>query len=483
MSCSKFASQTPFTEIHASEFAMLDAIPKIKTRLGHGYTRTTEAFSIMSAAGDWTYWLLQIFDTPNKKNESKTANAYLWRVITHNKIESFTQTPEPYSMDDGRVLSLILCPVAKEEMFGLPKSLAACLYTTNSLAALSSFSLTHNVKNPSCLEFYFNVIAKSRFALTHLVSMKDKDVFDLLTTTRFMDADTLLDILSDLDNETRFKRRAPADLSDDDRKKFNEDALQSTRQHIKDTGKHKELKALVMRWLERNLELAHTTDPELCKLRIGRMIPIPEEKIADWNRSAGLLMIVIASKLYKDSPVDLQNALPAGYGAWVAEFTPKDERYGVTVDQMDLDKACKTARGKIGLMKLLDKEHERQEAFITDFKAILEAPGNDELAKAQAALEKLTHGIDQYATSIHGLARSILLRIITGEIKISCMLYAEILGFCRKLGLNWSLEHTTVYQNDEDDSFDPYVLLHLSGESTHPMREDRVSGVKRASSD
>ena len=485
MSCSKFSTPTPFAEIHACGIDMMQAVPTIKTRHGHGFKRTTDAFSISDTAGNTTYWLLQYFDTPNKKNEVKTANAYLWRALDGGvKIESFTTTPDAYSMDDGRVLSLITCPVAKEEMFDKPKSLAACLYTTNSLAALSSFSLTHDEKDPSCLEFFFNVIAKTRFALTHIMSMEDKDIVELLMTAPRMDSDTLLDMLEDKCNELRFKQRAPEGLSDDERKQFEKDALSEARAYMA-TLKPRRVVSCCIRWLENNLRLPKTTDPVVCKEKVGQKIPIAPEKIAQWNTTVGLAMIVIGSNMYKNSPVDLQNALPAGFGAWVAEFTPKDQRYGITADKMDLDEACKTAKGKISLMKLLVTEHARQEAFIADLKAVLESPGNDESARARAALIKLTEGIHDYGTSIHGLARSILLRVITGEIKISCPLYSEILLFFRKIGLNWALEHITVYQNDENDAFDPFMLLHLSGESTHPMRseEARFSGVKRSLSE
>lgn len=483
MSLSKFSTPTPFTEIEDGEIDMLQAVTNLKTRYGHGYTRTTDTFSVSDMNGNTTHWILQYFETPNKKDEIKTSNAYLWRALDSGmKIESFTSTPEAYSMDDGRVLSLITCPVAKDELFEKPKSLAACLYTTNSFGALSSFSLTQ--KDPSCLEFFFNVIAKTQFALTHLMSMKNEDVVQLLTNSPRIDSDTLLDMLEDKCNELRFNSRAPEGLSDDERRQFEKAALAEARAYMA-TLKPRTVFNCCLHWLENNLRLPHTTDPVICKEKVGQKIPIAPERIADWNATAGLAMIVIGSNLYKKSPLDLQNAIPAGFGAWVAEFTPKDQRYGITVDKMDLDEACKTAKGKISLMKLLETEHIRQEAFIEDLKAVLESPGNDELARARAALVKLTKGIDEYGASIHGLARCILLRIITGEIKISCLLYSEILAFFRKIGLNWALEHITVFQNDENDSFNPFTLLHLSGESTHPLRweESRFSGVKRCLSE
>lgn len=477
MSCSKFATPTPSSEIHACGIDMPKAIPKIKTRLGHGYTRKLEAFSTSDIALNTTYWLLQTFDTPNKKGEIKTANAYLWRVLTDRKIESFMTTPEPYPMGDARVLSMITCPVAIDELSGLPKVLTACLYTTNSLAGLSSFSLTHDEKNPSCLEYYFNVIAKTQFALTHLKAMRNEDIVEMLSTSTRIDSDTLLDMLESKCNDLRFKRRASDDLSDEERKEHEKTALIEARAYMASL-EPRIVVTCCIDWLNNNLKLSKTTDPELCK-SIGGKIPIPSHKLGEWNKTVGLAMIAIASKLYKDSPLDLQNALPAGFGAWVAEFTPKDQRYGISVDRMDLDEACKSVQGKVGLMKLLEKEQARQEAFIADLEAILEAPGNDEGARARAALCKLTDGIDEHHRSIHGLSRAILLRLITGQLKFPCQLYTQITDFFRKIGLNWSVKDITVYQT-EDDSFDPFTLLHLAGESTHPMRE---SGVKRSLSE
>lgn len=480
MSCSKFSTPTPATSIYACGIDMLQEIKKIKTRFGNGYTRTTEAFCISDISGETSYWLLQIFDTPNKKKEMKTCNAYLWRVLTNSKIESFTSTPVPYSMGDARVLSTISCPVAIDEMSGLPKALAGCFYTTNSLGALSSFSLTHDEKDPSCLEYYFNVVAKSELSRRQIASMPAQEVKEYMRTTRFISADALLDIVSDLDNGDRFHARALDDLSDNDRKAFNEELLRVTREGVAASEDHEDFKALVLRWIERNLQLPKTMDPVLYKEQIGRMLPLPD--IAKWNEIAGLSLIVIASKLYKNSPVDLQSALPAGYGALVAEFTPKDSRYGVSFGKEELDEACKTPYGKIQLMKLLFKEHDRQETFIADLKAILEAPGNDELAKARAALHKLTHGIDEYGSSIHGLSRAILLRLIVGELKFPPLLHAEIVGCFRKIGLNWDIEDIPVYPIDEeDDSLDPFALLHIAGDHSHPMREG--AGMKRSLSE
>ncbi len=479
MSCSKLAAPTPFSEIHACGIDMPRAIPMIQTRLGHGYTRKIEAFSVSDIALNTTYYLLQTFDTPNKKGEIKTANAYLWRVLTKGKIESFTTTPEPYPMGEARVLSTISCPVAIDEMCRLPKTLEACLYTTNSLGALSSFSLTHDPKDPSCLEYYFNVVAKTRFALAHIMSMKNDDIVEMLRTSPRIDSDTLLDILDYKCNDLRFKRRAPDGLSDEERKQFEKDALTEARAYMA-TRQPAGVVACCIHWLENNLKLPKTTDPVICKERVGRMIPIHADNLPKWDATVGLAMIAIASKLYADSPVDLQSALPAGYGAWVAEFTPKDQRYGIAVDKMDLDEACKTVKGKIGLIKLLETEQPRQEAFIADLRAILDAPGNNELERARMALGKLTHGIDAHGTSIHGLARAILLQQITGQLKFPCLLHNELNGFFRMIGLNWHVKDITVFQSDADDSLDPFALLQLAGEGTHPMRE---SGVKRSLSE
>lgn len=475
MSFSKFSTPTPATSIHACGLNMPKEIQSITTRFGHGYTRTTEAFSVSNNYGDITYWLIQIFDTPNKKQEMKTANALLWRVLTTSKIESFTSSPEPYSMGDDRVLSVITCPVAIDELSLHPKSLAQCLYTTNSWGLLSSMSRTHDKKDPVCLEYYFNVICKSQLSRRQIASMPAAEVLEYMRKTRFISADALFDIVSDLDNADRFQARALDGLSDDERRKFNEELLRVTREGITDPD---EFKALVLRWIERNLSLSKTMDPVLYKEQIGRMLPLPD--ISKWNELVGLLLIVIASHLYKISPVDLQLALAAGHGAMVAEFTNKDVRYGLTVDKMELGEACKTPRGKIALMKLLDTEHDRQEAFIADLKAILEAPGNDELARARAALHKLTHGIDEYGSSIHGLSRAILLRLIVGELKFPPLLYAEIEGCLRQIGLNWTIRHISV-DPSEDDSLDPFSLAHGAGEHLHPMRES--VGAKRSYSE
>jgi hypothetical protein len=77
MSCSKFSTATPATSVHGLDIGVHQEIQKIKTRFGHGFKRTTEAFCIVTKNGeteDITYYLAQKFITPNKKGEPKTSN-------------------------------------------------------------------------------------------------------------------------------------------------------------------------------------------------------------------------------------------------------------------------------------------------------------------------------------------------------------------------------------------------------------------------
>jgi hypothetical protein len=484
MSCSKFSTVTPASSIHGLDIRVFREIPKIKNRFGHGFTRTTEAFCIATKNGETVetnYWLMQKFITPNKKEELKTSNVYIWRVLSDKKIESFMSSEDIFSMSDNEEMRIITCDIAIEELIDCPKSLAACLYTTNSFAALSSMSPTHDERDPSCLEFYFNVIAKSELSLRQIAPMPADAVHQYMQKTRFIDGDTLNDMVQNLGNDERFHARAADSLSNDARKMFNDELLRHTRENIDKSGDHTDFKVLVCAWIGRNLQLPKLFDPVMSKEKVGRMLPLPD--VSMWNQSVGLLMIVIASKLYMDSPVDLQNALPAGYGALVAEYTPRDERYGMSVDKkMDLGETCATPQGKFALIKLIFAEHTRQEAFISDLKAILDAPGNDEQSRATAALTKLTKGIDEYGASIHGLCRAILLRVLTGDLKFPPLLYNAILNYFRdNFGLNWNLHHPQVFE-DESGTLDPFQLLHMVGESSHPMREECV-GVKRSLSE
>ena len=484
MSCSKFSTATPATSIHGLDIGVHREIQKIKTRFGHGFKRTTEAFCIVTKNGeteDITYYLAQKFITPNKKGEPKTSNVYIWRALPDKKIESFMSPENIIAMSDNEEIRIITCDIAIKELSDCPKSLAACLYTTNSFAALSSMSRTHDERDPSCLEYYFNVIAKSALSLRQTAEKDANDVHEYTRTTRFMDANTLQDILHDLGNGDRFKDRAPEGMSNDDRKVFNDELLRHTRENIATLGDKSDFKILVCSWIGRNLQLPKTFDPVMCKEVVGRRLPLFDLSV--WNKSVGLAMIVIASELYDKSRVDLHFALPAGFEAWVAEYTPRDERYGVSVDKkMDLGETCATPQGMFKLIKLMDTEHSRQEAFIGELKAILDAPGQDEQTRATAALAKLTTGIDEYGTSIHGLSRAILLRVITGDINFPPLLYNAILGYFRdNFGLNWDLHRPQVYE-DESGTLDPFQLLHMVGESSHPMREECV-GVKRSLSE
>lgn len=470
--------QTPHALVK-SPLALQTMIRGIKTHLGHGYTRSTVPFSVKGLDGGITHYLLQFFDTVNKKGHEQTTSGLLWGICNgYECLESFMVRDEVHKMDDGE-LRLIMCPAMAETMMTMPKRLVSYVFTTNDLFAMDSFTFNRPPNAPRCIENYVMACGKTRFAQSRVATMAPEKLVELYLTSRFMNADTIADILDDLSNDERFQKRAPQDLSDEERKQWNAEALRSVRERLATEVSPERFKELVGAWLARNLELSPTLNPVTYKEDVGRKVPMTPEMALAWDKISPLLFLLATSHFYNRSPVDLQLALPAAFnGTWIAEITPKDQRWGVSPpDQKNLDWVCKTPEGLIWLLKTAKTHGKAQEEFVAKLKSVIDAQDViDEDARIEEALLLLTDGLNGYKHGILGLVKSIHLRMLTGEINLkppsSSMVNGAvkkptILGgieeLCKQNNINWAFESTKIELVVPSDKTDYFQVLQSIG--------------------
>jgi hypothetical protein len=464
MSCSKFDMPTPPVRVK-NPLAAHKMIVGMKTHLEHGYTYRLEAFSIKETDDHTTFYLMQIFDTTNKKGDSRTASVSLWKVLNGFEcIESFMVADTEHMMDNGRRIREIKCPVAQETMLAMPRCKVAALFTTNDVECMDSFTYSRPPSTPRCIEHSVMCMAKTRFALAHVKEMPADKLFELYLTSRFMDADTIQDIIKGLGNDDRFKSRAPKDLSEQELKAYKTESLKVVREHMKANVKPEDFKPMVVEWLEHNLVISRTLDPAVYKDAIGRKVPMTAETAKEWDRLSGLLFLMATSKHYRESRCDLQLAMSSAFnGTWIAEITPKDQRWGVSPpDGQDLKWVCSTPAGRMWLLHKLVESGSSQEMFVDALKEILAKKELPPKAKLDMAMGMLTDGLNQYEHGILGLTKSIFLRTLTGELQLPVTLKRRMENEVNKYGIDWWLcnvdvEH--VKKEDDRTTMDPFRLL------------------------
>lgn len=465
MSCSKFDMPTPAINV-MDPLNVKKMLVGTRTHLGHQYIRRLEAFSVKQTDGVRTHYLMQIFDTPNKKGVSKTTSCFLWKVLKGFEcVESFMVPDTVHTMDDGRELRDIHCPLAVEMMLTLPKCLIAAPFTTNDLAKFDSFSFGST--SNTCIEHSVMCHAKTLFVMSEIQALSPDSLFEYYLSSKFIDADTIRDILEKLDNDRRFHTRAPKDLSEEELKAWNAEALCDVRKHMQANVSPEHFKELVLAWLSLNLVIPRKLDPAVYKDKIGRRVPMTPEMVAKWNSLSGLLFLLATSKHYRQNRVDLQLAIPAAFnGAWIAEITPKDQRWGVSPpNKKDLEWVCKDPAGKMWLLNAVRTHGAAQEAFVEKLKSILYSKDMDERRRDEEAMVMLTEGLDQYKHGILGLVKSIFLRTLSSEILVKPTLARRMEIACEHYNIFWWFHSVMIQDAKPDEKMDPFELLQSVGDA------------------
>lgn len=469
MSSCTFDMQTPTVRVQ-NTLAVHSMVAGMKTHLEHGYERHLHVFSVKETDDRTTFYILQIFDTTNKKGETKTASGFLWKVLTGLQcVESFMVADTVHAMEGGRILRDVTCPVATEELLALPKCLVAAPFTTNDVACMDSFTYSRPPSAPRCIEHSVMCVAKTRFALTHVIEMPADKLFELYLTSRFMDADTIRDILEGLDDSARFQSRAPKGLSEQELKAYKTESLREVREHMKSSVKAEDFKPMVVEWLERNLVISRTLDPAVYKDAIGRKVPMTKETAEEWDRLSGLLFLMATSKHYRESRCDLQLAMAAAFdGTWIAEVTPKDQRWGVSPpDGKDLGWVCKEPTGKMWLVDTAKTHGAAQERFVGSLKTALTAEGVEDKIRIDVALTLLTDGLNHYQHGILGLVKSIFLRTLTKELDFPVKLVRRFEIETQRHGIAWCMFTVPITHvepgHKHHKEVEPFALLESVG--------------------
>jgi hypothetical protein len=459
MSCSKLSPTTPVKLLNYAR-PCPSLYEEFETN-GHLYTRRTDAFIIKTPKGEMTYYLLQSFKSP-KKDKLETACAFLWEVL--GSTESLSAPDDVTMMRDDTEVREIKCEVAIEELMSMPKRLVAQPFTSNDFCFSS-----HKRGNTSnyCIEHKVIGEDKTRVVRRLLSSTTTReDRYKFALTNPHITSDSLRDIVSNQPNETRFTKRAPAELGKEARKVWEAEARQHVNAQIRSMTPDKYCE-LENAWLDRNLAVDHMTDPVIVKEQIGGQLPMPASILEVWNILAPLCFYSRTADWFHDNWKNLSLAAISAYGTWIAEITPKDQRWGVSPPEgKTLSWGCDTPQGKRWLTDMVRTHGGAQEEFMDALKLVVNGEDNDTMVCVEKAFDMLTHGLNEFMYGILGLVKRITLATLTGELKFSNMLILRIQTFFEDNGLQWRFRITEIIQDTERGE-DPFKLLETIGEEHH----------------
>lgn len=464
-------SATPCVRMHSPPLPPSKCFTRFLSEYGHGYDVEKIYFNT-TIDGVTEYFIMLVFRTPDKKGEVRVSNISLWEILCDDDNEA----PRDRQIQDtvhaftgGDQLRDIHCKAATSQMKEMPRKHASKVFTTNDMAALDSFTRVQS--KPRCLEYSVMCVAKTLHNKEFIAAMSDDDLVKLVMTSPFIKSDMLRDVLEDRENYERFTKRAPPGLSREEAKDHEKTALANLREREVKGMEPKMLKALVMRWEKRNLTLDPDSKPAIFKDEVGQKLIMSKESVESWDKLSGLLFLLATTKLAKESPVNLAFALTAAKDTFIAEVTPKDERYGVKPPKLDgnkeherLDWCAETPAGKLWLVKLTKSHGAEQEAFIAKFKAEMDAANECSIRDVQtrsvhieSALDMLTDGLNEYKFGILGLVKAIALRIFTGQIVLNGGFKNRIDVLLKPYGIDWWFHdvHATFNTTEQD----PFELL------------------------
>jgi hypothetical protein len=448
-------------------------IKNLKTHFGHHYERREDFFS--RTEGDKiSYYIQQVLITPNKKGIPTTAGIFLWLVLPGDRVIEVSTPGEVVKVSDGSFIQNIVCKKAQATMLELPKACIAYPFTTNDPACLDSFTFTQGEKEPQCCEYWVMGVFKTAASKAMCLHYTPEFMFDLALTTKYIDSDTLLDIVEQLDNEHRFVKRAPEGLTDAERKEHEKAELKRVRDEMKALMTPEHFINLYKKWLGLNFTLPPMTTPSIIKDQVGRKTLILPEV---WDDVSGLAFLLATSKILKRSPENLSVALVAS-SAFIAEVTPKDARWGVMPpEKNDLDWVANTAEGKLWLLQTTQTHGAAQDAFIEKLKTLYRqsidaTDENEKDTYDRAYFKLLTDGLNEYKFGILGLVKAIVLKCFIGELKMSAGVQIMINCCVESFGLDWHFHMASASpvdpESDETD-VDPFSWIRCIGD-TEPSR-------------
>jgi hypothetical protein len=470
MSCSKFDTPTPAIKMSYPDRPDARKIKNLKTHFGHHYERREDFFSRIE--GDKTsYYIQQVLVTPNKNDIPKTTGIFLWLVLPGDHVIEVSTLGEVVKVSDGSFIQDIVCKKARATMLGLPKACVAYPFTTNDPACLDSFTFTQGEKEPRCCEYYVMGLAKTAVGRAICSHYTPEAMFNLALTTKYINSDTLLDMIEQLDNDHRFVKRAPEGLTEAERKEHEKAELKRVRDEMKASMTPQHFVRLYTEWLELNATLPPLTKPAIIKDEVGRKILKPDPTV--WDSVAGLFFLLATTKILKRSPENLSVALVAS-SAFIAEVTPKDARWGVMPpEKNDLDWVANTAEGKFWLLQTTQTHGAAQDAFIAELKNLYRqsttAAGKSERDTYDCAYFKLlTDGLNEYKFGILGLVKAIVLKCFIGELKVSAGVQVMMKNCVNSFGLDWHFHMTSASLVDPesgDTDVDPFSWIGFIGDT------------------
>jgi hypothetical protein len=460
-------------------------IKNLKTHFGHHYERREDFFSRIE--GDKTsYYIQQVLVTPNKNDIPKTTGIFLWLVLPGDHVIEVSTLGEVVKVSDGSFIQDIVCKKARATMLGLPKACVAYPFTTNDPACLDSFTFTQGEKEPRCCEYYVMGLAKTAVGRAICSHYTPEAMFNLALTTKYINSDTLLDMIEQLDNDHRFVKRAPEGLTEAERKEHEKAELKRVRDDMKARISPEHFVGLYFEWLDLNDKISPLREPAIFKDKIGRKILLPDPAV--WDNVAGLLFLLATTKILKRSPENLSLALVA-CSAFIAEVTPKDARWGVMPpENNDLDWVASTAEGKCWLIRTMETHGAAQDRFIAELQSLYTKSISTTEKDEQDACDRdffgmLTRGLSEYEFGILGLVKAIVLKCFIGELKIPCGVQVLIEKCVNSFGLDWYFHMTSAYPIDPESDVtdvDPFAWIGSTGFTAKEARLAAEPAITRA---
>ena len=471
MSCSKLSydfTPTRPTRMHSPR---RDSVTGMLSPFDKPYTQVQTVCLFEHGEEEDEIYIVLDFQTPNKKEINKTAMLSVWRILYNpdEDVPHLRTVPDETTVfgEDEKKLSIIKCKVTIDWILKQEKAHVALPFTTNDPAKLDSF--TPGLRSKQYNERYVMCLGKSRFSEEHS-KIDPRYPYEVAMSSPRVSPDMLNAVLERRGDDTRFLKRAtPADATKDELKAIKKEALAEARAKIEALG-HEKFCELYRAWLQLNETLPKTTRPEIFKDDVGGNVLMTAGMVETWNRLSPLLFVYTESKCIRENPANCAVFATCDRQTWIAEVTPKDQRWGVSPkDGNELGWCASTPEGLKWLIETSKTHGEEQERFLAKLQEACHTAngckiGNPELhkAKIEEAFTMLTDGLNGYKFGILGLTKAMLLMLSRGELVFPVALHYHIDALFRSNGVGgWWLRELSF--EFDDDEMDPFALMRSVG--------------------
>jgi hypothetical protein len=445
----------------------LEQLQIMTSNTNQPFLRSSSLFSISNVVSAETdekqvgFYAMHSWKTMDEDGVWKTCAASVWEISCEEgefKVDCF----KPTIVGDKEIRDHTCSPFA-EDLLKQPRWHLVHGFSRDDPGALARFTRTHDEQ--VCTEHYVACIAKTLMHMNVVKDRRPEEIKALALTSLFAQPHTLNAILLGYGNDKRFDKNLPGhyeELSDMEKADYMRFQMGLVREKIR-FAKADELKSNYMAWLEHNLRLDPSkTPPEFYK---DEALLMDEEEEKTWDLHAGLVQLVVTSKLLCKEPINLRVAVSCR-DATMVEIAPSNDRFGIKPPDDNTFDFVDTPEGKVWFVGLEETLGIPQRMFISKLDTVLTDAyysKNDDDKRRQAekeAFNLLTVSLDQYAHGITGLVKSIWIKHLTEPGWITDGLKTLITDKLAEIGIGprWYIRDN-VNAFEDKDSEDSYVIL------------------------